>query len=95
MGITNQTPELFLGVVEIITMIKKTKKETLLRIAALTIIIRDDLEDIDFDKVLKNKANMFLKELNKSATFLASDGNETNEQLMNIVRVFDERLQLK
>ncbi len=76
-------------------MIKKTKEETLLRIAALTIILRDDLEDISFDKVLKNKANMFLKELNKNATFLASDGNETNEQLMNIVRVFDERLQLK
>ena len=76
-------------------MIKKTKDETLLRIAALTIILRDDLEDISFDKALKNKANMFLKELNKSATFLASGGNEANEQLMNIVRVFDERLQLK
>ena len=75
-------------------MIEKTKEETLLRVATLTIILRDDLEEIEFDKTLKNKANMFLKELNKNATFLASDSEETNNQLMNIVKVFDERLQL-
>lgn len=75
-------------------MIEKTKEETLLRIAALTIILRDDLEEINFSHDLKNKANMFLKALNRDATFLASDSDETNEQLMNIVKVFDQRLQL-
>lgn len=46
-------------------MIEKTKEETLLRIAALTIILRDDLEEISFSHDLKNKANMFLKALNQ------------------------------
>ena len=71
-----------------------TKQERLLRIAGLMTILRDDLEEMNFDKVLKNKTNIWLKHANIKMRELAGGDEESNEQLIKIVQHFDNILRL-
>ena len=71
-----------------------SKNERLLRIAGLMTILRDDLEETNFDKVLKNKTNLWLKHANIKMRELAGGDQESNEQLIKIVQHFDNVLRL-
>ena len=71
-----------------------SKNERLLRIAGLMTILRDDLEEMNFDKVLKNKTNLWLKHANIKMRELAGGDKESIEQLIEIVQHFDNVLRL-
>ncbi len=56
----------------------------ILKLSALTIILRDLMEDMDFEHFAVESAEAFLFNLNKNAEFIASGGDESNKQLENI-----------
>jgi len=69
-----------------------TKEEKILRIAGLLTILRDDLEEIQFDQKLKRVTNMWLKEANKKMVQLAGGDDESNEQLIALTQEIEFRL---
>ena len=69
-----------------------TKEEKILRIAGLLTILRDDLEEIQFDYKLKKITNMWLKEANKKMLQLAGGDDESNEQLIALTQEIEFRL---
>jgi hypothetical protein len=69
-----------------------TKQETLLRIAGMMTILRDDLEEVEFSHKLKQVTNMWLKEANKKMEELTGGGEEANEQLIALVQEMNFRL---
>ncbi len=69
-----------------------TKEEKILRIAGLLTILRDDLEEIQFDYKLKRVTNMWLKEANKKMNQLAGGDDESNEQLIALTQEIEFRL---
>ena len=68
------------------------KQETLLRIAGLMTILRDDLEEMNFDQKLKQVTNLWLKTANKKMRELADGGEDANEQLISLVQEIEFRL---
>lgn len=69
-----------------------SKEEKLLRIAGLMTILRDDLEDTQFDQKLKMVTNMWLKEVNKKMVELTSGEDESNDQLIALTQEIEFRL---
>lgn len=65
-----------------------------LRVSALTILLRDEMEDMDFPDDVVESADNFIEKLNHSAEFIANGGERSNKELMNIVGYFDELLKL-
>lgn len=57
----------------------------LLKLVALTFILRDEMEDMDFPSDVLEASDNFIEKLNGSAELMASGGEKSNEQLMNIV----------
>lgn len=57
----------------------------LLKLVALTFILRDEMEDMDFPDDVLEASDNFIEKLNNSAELMASGGEKSNEQLMNIV----------
>lgn len=57
----------------------------ILKLVALTIILRDEMEEMDFPSDVLYASDNFIEKLNNSAELIASGGEKSNEQLMNIV----------
>lgn len=57
----------------------------ILKLVALTFILRDEMEDMDFPSDVVEASDNFIEKLNASAELMASGGEKSNEQLMNIV----------
>ena|SRR5690554_4754216 len=64
----------------------------LLKLVALTIILRDEMEDMDFPADVLEASDNFIEKLNNSAEHIASGGEKSNEQLMKIVMKTGEAL---
>src|SRR5690554_3062924 len=64
----------------------------LLKLVALTFILRDEMEDMDFPDDVVEASDKFIEKLNNSAELMASGGEKSNEQLMNIVMKTSEAL---
>lgn len=71
-----------------------TENERLLRVAGLMTLLRDDLEELQVEKELKRATNMWLKKANHKMNQLASGGEKSNEELMDIVQRFDKILKI-
>lgn len=65
-----------------------------LRVSALTILLRDEMEEMDFPVDVVDSAGKFIEKLNYSSDFIANGGDKSNEVLMNIVKYFDEQLKI-
>lgn len=57
----------------------------ILKLVALTFILRDEMESMDFPDDVLEASDNFIEKLNGSAELMASGGEKSNEQLMNIV----------
>lgn len=57
----------------------------ILKLVALTFILRDEMEDMDFPSDVVEASDNFIEKLNDSAELMASGGEKSNEQLMNII----------
>lgn len=64
----------------------------ILKLVALTFILRDEMEDMDFPADVLDASDNFIEKLNNSAELMASGGGKSNEQLMNIVMKTGEAL---
>lgn len=67
-------------------------KEQLVRIAVMLTILRDDLEEQKLDKELAQKANSFLKLVNKRLDNIHSDNKSANDTLILITQVIESTL---
>ena len=73
------------------------KNEQLLRVAGLMAILRDDLEDLNFDHKLKNLTNQWLKHAERKINEIAGGGDEANveyykliDHLREVTKIFNE-----
>lgn len=64
----------------------------ILKLVALTFILRDEMEDMDFPADVLEASDNFIEKLNNSAELMANGGEKSNEQLMNIVMKTGEAL---
>lgn len=64
----------------------------ILKLVALTFILRDEMEDMDFPSDVLEASDNFIEKLNNSAELMANGGAKSNEQLMNIVMKTGEAL---
>ena len=67
-------------------------KEQLVRIAVMLTILRDDLEEQKLDKELAQKANSFLKLINKRLNNIHGDNKSANDTLILISQVIESTL---
>jgi hypothetical protein len=59
--------------------------EKLLRIAGLMVILRDDLEDLNFDQKLKNLTNQWLKHAERKIDQITQGGHEANVEYYKLI----------
>lgn len=69
-----------------------TQNEKLINIAGLTYVLRDILEDSDFDREMKMRVNNFTAYLNKKVEQIAGNDPEVWEQLEQLVKHFYDNL---
>ena len=69
-----------------------TPNEKLINIAGLTYVLRDILEDSDFDREMKMRVNNFTSYLNKKVEQIAGKDPEVWERLEQLVKYFYDNL---
>lgn len=70
-----------------------TDRDKTLRVVAQMYILRDDLEDLDFNGALKQRTNMWLKEANKALEQMSNKGGkDANEEAIKLAQKLDKIL---
>jgi hypothetical protein len=59
--------------------------EKLLRIAGLMVILRDNLEDLNFDQKLKNLTNQWLKHAERKIDQITKGGHDANVEYYKLI----------